>query len=99
MGNQINQAADTLHFSLLSCLQCPKCGYEKWVETSTSIDCEHCHQSYPRFDFGNITIPFVFADVNAATHAWCARINGFKNSVEQDIERISYLAKDKKTAN
>ena len=95
MGNQINQATEALHFSLLSRLQCPKCGCEQLIENATSFVCGQCHQSYPQLEFGNVTIPFVFEHVNTAIHAWCARINGFKKTIEQDIERISHQTKDR----
>jgi len=95
LGNQLSQITEALHFSLLSCLQCPKCGSEQLIEKATSVDCDQCDQSYPQLKFGNITIPFVFADVNAAMHAWCARINGFNKTIKQDIERISIQSNDK----
>jgi transcription elongation factor Elf1 len=95
LGNQINQVTETLCFSLSSYFQCPKCGAEELVENQSSYDCSQCHQSYPQFKFGNIAIPFVFADVNAAIHAWCARINGFKKTNEEEVERISHQSKDK----
>jgi len=98
LGNQTNQGADASHFSLSSYLQCPKCGCEQLIENTTSIDCGQCYQSYPLLEFSNISIPFIFSDVNAAIHAWCARINGFKSKIEQEIETISQQSKDKKNS-
>jgi hypothetical protein len=98
LENQSSPATDANNFSLSSCLQCAKCGCEQLVDNETSIDCGQCHQSYPQLEFGNIAIPFVFADVNAAIHAWCARINGFKQSIEDDIENISEQSKNKKNS-
>lgn len=98
MGNQIIQATEAQCFSLSSYLQCPKCGAKDLVENLTSYECSQCHQSYPQFKFGNIVIPFVFADVNAAIHAWCARINGFKKTIAEEIECISEQSKDKNSS-
>lgn len=95
MANQLDQTTEALHASLQSYLQCPKCGCESLSENAISFKCSQCHQSYPQLEFGNFTIPFIFEDVSAAIHAWCARINGFKKTVEKDIADISNQSKDK----
>ncbi|MDW3094495.1 MAG: class I SAM-dependent methyltransferase [Gammaproteobacteria bacterium] len=95
MGSQLDQSTETSHFSLSVYLQCPKCGSSKLTESTDHIDCDKCNQSYPQFKFGNISIPFLFADVDAAIGAWCARINGFKKAIEQEIEHLNIQSKDK----
>ncbi|MFK8027836.1 MAG: hypothetical protein AB8C40_07235 [Gammaproteobacteria bacterium] len=94
MGNQTKPVAKKL-FSLISCLQCAKCGCEQLTENATSIDCNQCKQSYPKLEFGDITIPFVFSDVNAALQSWCARINGFEQKIKEDIESLERQLKNK----
>ncbi len=94
MRSQLDQSTEASH-SLPLCLQCPKCGSDKLTEYSDHIDCDQCKQSYPQFKFGNIAIPFLFADVDAAISAWRARINGFKVTVDQAIENLSTQSKDK----
>ena len=95
MRSQLDQSTKASHFSLLSYLQCPKCGCDKLTENTGRIDCDQCNQSYPQFKFGDISIPFLFADVNAAISAWCARINGFKKTIDQTIENLNTQTKDK----
>ncbi len=55
----------------------------------------HSLKSYPQLKFDSIAIPFIFEDVSAAIQVWCARINGFKKTVEEEIEIISNQSKDK----
>ncbi|MFK7794480.1 MAG: methyltransferase domain-containing protein [Gammaproteobacteria bacterium] len=95
MGNSVDQATKVLHSSLQSYLQCPKCGCEQLNKNSTSFDCDQCNQSYPQLEFNNVAIPFVFEDVDAAIHAWCARINGFKKTIGEEIDHINDQLTDK----
>ena len=95
MANQLDQTTEALHASLQPYLQCPKCGCEQLNVNTASFDCGQCQQSYPQLEFGSVSIPFIFEDVGAAIHAWCARINGFKKTVEEDISAISNQSKDK----
>lgn len=96
MENQVNHTAITTSILPNSSLQCPKCGCGEFTDNTTSLDCAQCYQSYPQLKFGNISIPFVFADVNAAVHAWFARINGFNQSIDEDIRQINTQLKDKR---
>ena len=100
MGTQSNQVVETASFRLLSNLQCPSCASNHLVENphESSIDCNTCQQSYPLLSFGDIKIPFIFNDVNAAIQGWCARINGFNQKIEEDIELLMSQAIDKHSA-
>lgn len=89
MENQTKPATEALSFSLTPYLQCAKCGCTQLTDNASSIDCTECKQSYPKLKFGDIAIPFVFADVDAALQSWCARINGFEKKILEEIECIS----------
>ncbi len=56
---------------------------------SRSIDCIVCAKSYPWLSFGNVNIPLLFSDVDAAIYDWNIRINGFTKKITEEIESLS----------
>ena len=97
MGTQAIQESHLEAFSYLSVLQCPHCGSSSLIENEpqTSIDCQSCQTSFPELSFGDVKLPFLFAEADIAAFDWCARINGFNRKVAEEIESLTTGLKSK----
>ena len=101
MANQVNQPVktscelvDSLTSTQLRCLHCGSDGLSSDQEQQF-LWCQNCNHSYPVIDFGNIKVPFLFENVEAALQDWCARINGFTDLIETEINNLSQQLKNK----
>lgn len=72
---------------LASLLRCPTCDNAKTrlSETPESLECSHCDNTFPIYQSGHASIPWLFPNPQNTLLEWKARLNGFLqiNSAEQ----------------
>ncbi len=72
---------------LLSIVRCPACtdSNKAWSESAQSLKCSQCNTTFPIYDSGHASIPWLFPQPQSTLLEWKARLNGFlhMNSSEQ----------------
>ena len=84
-----------------SVMQCLHCGADLNIDTKEdrqSIACTNCNATYPVLLVGSIYLPLIFEDTDAVLYGWCARLNGFRENIDQEISSLASQLKNKRNS-
>ncbi len=89
MGNQQNASLEPVNQSCIN-KQCLHCGDQLSFDNKSHhiVRCVRCEASYPTLLIGNVYLPLIVEDVDAAIFGWSARLNGFKEKIDLEISNI-----------
>ena len=81
---------------LVALLQCPRCDGPKTElsQSAEGIECSHCNTTFPVYQSGHTSIPWLFPDPQATRLEWKARLNGFLQTNESEQVRLRSALED-----
>ena len=99
MGIQQNALLET-QFQLCTDIQCLHCGELLHIDVNNhqSLTCSKCDDHYPILQIGDVKLPLIFEDIDAILFGWFARLNGFKDKLDQEIIELAAQSKNKKNS-